>query len=112
MSEQVITYLKEHREHLLQQLNDFLSIPSISTDSAYENDIRKAALFVENYLNEIGIEYVEIQETGGHPLDYAEYNEAGPDAPTVLFYGHYDVQPVDPIDEWECYASKPESQGY
>src|SRR5690625_1737418 len=98
MSEQVITYLKEHREHLLQQLNDFLSIPSISTDSAYENDIRKAALFVENYLNEIGFENVEIQETGGHPLVYAEYNEAGPDAPTVLFYGHYDVQPVDPLE--------------
>ncbi len=63
---------------------------------------------MESYLNDIGFENVEQQDTGGHPLVYAEYNQAGPDAPTVLFYGHYDVQPVDPIDQWESDPFEPE----
>lgn len=108
MSQEVITYLQENREQLLSRLNDFLSIPSVSTDSAYKKDIEAAAAFVENYLKEIGFKTVEVQETGGHPLVYAEYNEAGKDAPTVLFYGHYDVQPVDPLNEWESDPFKPE----
>lgn len=108
MSEQVITYLKQNREQLLAKLNEFLSIPSISTDSSYAEDVKRAATFIKDYFNEIGFSNVEIQDTGGHPLVYAEYNEAGPDAPTVLFYGHYDVQPVDPLNEWESDPFKPE----
>jgi len=111
MSEQVITYLKENREQLLNRLTEFLSIPSISTDSKYNEEIKEAARFVEAYLKEIGFPKVELQETGGHPLVYAEYNEAGEDAPTVLFYGHYDVQPVDPLNEWDSDPFKPEIRG-
>src|SRR5699024_2114007 len=108
MSEQALAYLKENRQELLEKLNRFLQIPSVSTDSVHKKDIRKAADFLENYLNEIGFDKVEQQDTGGHPLVYAEYNRAGNDAPTVLLYGHYDVQPVDPIEQWESDPFEPE----
>lgn len=108
MSENALQYLIENRQQLLNKLNKFLSIPSVSTDSIHKEDISKAAGFLETYLNEIGFDKVEQQETGGHPLVYAEYNQAGSDAPTVLFYGHYDVQPVDPIDQWKSDPFQPE----
>lgn len=108
MSEKVLNYLTENRDQLLKKLNGFLSIPSVSTDSVHKKDINEAAAFLENYLKDIGFGKVEQQETAGHPLVYAEYNQAGPDAPTVLFYGHYDVQPVDPIELWDSDPFKPE----
>ncbi|WP_067724961.1 dipeptidase [Oceanobacillus damuensis] len=108
MSEKALQYLKDNRNHLLGKLNEFLSIPSISTDSNHKNDVKKAADFIVTYLNDIGFDKVEQQETDGHPLVYAEYNGAGKDAPTVLFYGHYDVQPVDPINLWKSDPFKPE----
>ncbi|GAA0595875.1 dipeptidase [Virgibacillus siamensis] len=108
MSEKTLQYLTENREQLLNKLNTFLSIPSVSTDSIHKEDISKAAGFLETYLSDIGFDNVERQDTGGHPLVYAEYNQAGPDSPTVLFYGHYDVQPVDPIDQWKSDPFQPE----
>lgn len=108
MSEQVLQYLSENRDKLLSKLNEFLSIPSVSTDSIHKQDIQQAADFLENYLKEIGFNQVNQQETAGHPLIYGHYNQAGPDAPTVLFYGHYDVQPVDPIELWESDPFQPE----
>src|SRR5690625_3198296 len=101
MGEQaVVKYLQHNREQLLNKLNKFLEIPSISTDSTYDEDVIRAAEFLESYLTEIGFPIVERHETGGHPVVYAEYNEAGDNKPTVLVYGHYDAQPVDPRDEW------------
>lgn len=108
MSEKALVYLKENRDRLLTKLNKFLSIPSISTDSEYKKDVEDACDFVVTYLEEIGFDKVEKQETKGHPLVYAEYNQAGEKAPTVLFYGHYDVQPVDPLDEWKSEPFQPE----
>ncbi|MFA1819208.1 dipeptidase [Virgibacillus oceani] len=108
MSEKVLAYLNENRNRLLEKLNDFLAIPSVSTDSEYKKDVDEAADFIVTYLNDIGFENIDKQATGGHPLVYAEYNGAGADAPTVLFYGHYDVQPVDPIELWESDPFKPE----
>lgn len=108
MSEQVLQYLSENRKQLLDKLNSFLSIPSVSTDSVHKQDINEAAEYLESYLKKIGFDKVEQQDTGGHPLIFAEYNQAGSDAPTVLFYGHYDVQPVDPIEEWKSEPFKPE----
>lgn len=101
MEEQVIAYIHENRERLLQKLKRFLAIPSISTDQAYEEHMGEAAQFIEDYLKEIGFSTVERMETGGHPLVYASYKEAGTEAPTALYYGHYDVQPVDPLDLWD-----------
>src|SRR5690625_2090060 len=98
--EKVLNNIKENEEKNMKRLNDFLTIPSISTDSNYKDDVRRAGRFVEDYLKEIGFETEQI-ETDGHPIVFAEYNEAGDDIPTVLFYGHYDVQPVDPLDEWD-----------
>lgn len=99
--EKVLTYLQENRKQLLNKLSDLLAIPSVSTDPAHQEDVKRAASFLETYLRDIGFSNIQQIETKGHPLVYAEYNEAGPDAPTVLFYGHYDVQPVDPIELWE-----------
>lgn len=108
LSEKVLTYLQDHRERILEQLFAFLSIPSISTDSSYQKEVHKAADFLVSYLKEIGFKNVEKQETEGHPLIFAEYNGAGTDAPTVLFYGHYDVQPADPLEEWDSEPFRPE----
>lgn len=108
MSSSVLRYLTENRERLLNKLNEFLAIPSVSTDSSHKKDIVSAAQFLHAYLQDIGFDKVEILETGGHPLVFAEYNQAGKDAPTVLFYGHYDVQPVDPIDEWKSDPFQPD----
>lgn len=105
--EQVRTYIKEHRERLLQELHSFLSIPSVSTDQSYKEHMDEAAQFVQDYLEDIGFPSVVQMDTGGHPLVYASYDEAGEDAPTVLFYGHYDVQPVDPIERWDSDPFEP-----
>src|SRR5690625_5057243 len=107
MPEEVIDYLKQNRHKLLQRLEQFLTIPSISTDSTYNTDVKKAAQFVSNYLEEIHF-HVEQIDTKGHPLIYASYDQAGENAPTVLFYGHYDVQPVDPMEEWDSDPFQPE----
>ncbi|CQR47083.1 Succinyl-diaminopimelate desuccinylase [Paraliobacillus sp. PM-2] len=110
MTEKVITYLEEHNEQQLRALYDFLSIPSVSTNPANKEDVKKAANFVKKYLDNIGFEHVEIQSTGGHPLVYGEWLGAGSDAPTVLFYGHYDVQPADPLELWDSEPFKPEQR--
>ncbi len=98
MLEQALTYAREHRKAHLSQLQDWLRIPSISTLPAHKDDIRRAAQFAADKLSGIGFPRVDIDETPGHPIVYAE--RSGLDAPTLLLYGHYDVQPVDPFDEW------------
>jgi len=108
MSEAVIQYLQNNRERLLGKLNDFLRIPSVSTDSKYKESVGQAADFLKNYLEEIGFDAVEKQATAGHPLVYAEYMGAGAEAPCVLFYGHYDVQPAEPLEQWKSEPFEPE----
>lgn len=111
MSQDVLNYLKSHESAYLETLKSFLAIPSVSTDSVYQNDVRKAANFVADYVKNIGFSNVELLETGGHPLVFGEYLGAGEAAPTVLFYGHYDVQPTDPIEKWESDPFEPEVRG-
>ncbi|SDK49169.1 dipeptidase [Sediminibacillus albus] len=108
MSEQVLNYLQDNRERLLEKLNEFLSIPSISTESVHKPDVAVAARFVADHLTDIGFNRVEVQETKGHPLVYGEWMGAGDGAPTALLYGHYDVQPADPLDLWDSEPFKPE----
>lgn len=108
LAKEAIEYLRDNREGLLKRLHEYLTIPSVSTDSAYKEDIRNAAQFTKDYLTDIGFSHSEMMETGGHPLVYAEYDGAGKEAPTVLFYGHYDVQPVDPLEEWDSDPFSPE----
>ncbi|MCL6706035.1 dipeptidase [Pseudomonas sp. R2.Fl] len=84
----------------LDRLFDLVKIPSISTDPAYKADCRKAAEWLVKALNELGFE-ASVRDTAGHPMVVAHHAAATPDAPHALFYGHYDVQPVDPLNLWE-----------
>ncbi len=93
-------YLQGKREQAEADLIEFLRIPSISTDPAHEADVAACAHWLEAKLRSIGMPTVEIHATHGHPIVYAEDLRAGATAPTVLFYGHYDVQPVDPLNLW------------
>ncbi len=97
-SEKVLAHLDAHRQEHVDQLCDFLRIPSISSQSEHKADVERACAFVADELRELGLT-VEVIPTDGHPLVYAE-SEQRPDRRTLLFYGHYDVQPVDPLDLW------------
>jgi acetylornithine deacetylase/succinyl-diaminopimelate desuccinylase-like protein len=103
-----MTYFQEHQSDFLESLKTFLRIPSISTLSEHKPDIRRAAEFAMNQLRAAGMSSVELIESaaGGNPLVYAEWL-AAPGKPTILFYGHYDVQPADPLDEWKSPPFEP-----
>ena len=94
------THLRDHEQEHLRQLDELLSIPSISADPACADDVRRTASWIADELTRIGVERATIHETSRHPIVTGEWMKAGPDAPTVLVYCHYDVQPVDPLDEW------------
>lgn len=99
MSE-INNYISLNKERFLEELFELLRIPSISADSAYKNDVAKTAEAVKKRLVEAGADNVEICPTGGHPMVYGE-KIIDNSLPTVLVYGHYDVQPPDPIDLWD-----------
>lgn len=101
------TYLNEHKERFLAELCDWLRIPSISADSNYKAEVLKAAEFLAQKLKDAGADSVEICPTAGHPIVYGE-KIISPDLPTVLVYGHYDVQPADPINLWTTPAFEPD----
>jgi acetylornithine deacetylase/succinyl-diaminopimelate desuccinylase-like protein len=104
-----MNYFQEHQAEFLEGLKAFLRIPSISTLSENKPDIRRAAEFALNELRGAGMTSAELIESdsGGNPLVYAEWLGA-PGKPTILFYGHYDVQPADPLDEWKSPPFEPE----
>ena len=95
----VESWLAAHQAEALDTLRAFCAIPSVSTDPAFAAGIRDAAAFVAARLTEAGFPHVAQIETGGHPAILAEWCET-PGAPTILVYGHYDVQPPDPLDKW------------
>lgn len=92
-------YLVQHRERFLAELQEFLRIPSISFLPEHTADVRRAGEWVVGRMRAAGIPTVELLETGGHPVVYGEVL-AGPEKPTILIYGHFDVQPVDPLELW------------
>lgn len=98
-SDSAIAYAREQQAQFLQELVEFVGIPSVSTLSEHKGDMERAAEWVANQMRAVGLENVAIMPTAGHPVAYGEWLHA-PDRPTVLIYGHYDVQPVDPLDEW------------
>lgn len=98
--ENIVKYINSNREKFVDEMKEFLKIPSISTNPDNKEDVRDCAKYVEKEMKTIGLENVKIFETPGHPLVYGEWLKAGKDKPTILIYGHYDVQPVDPIDLW------------
>lgn len=99
-------YIKTHQERFLSELFELLRIPSVSADSRHKSDVRNAANFVLGKLKEAGAEKVELCETKGHPIVYGE-KMIDAKAPTVLVYGHYDVQPPDPLDLWNSPPFEP-----
>src|SRR5699024_9367884 len=100
MMQETLDYLRAHKDNYLETLKEFIAIPSISTDSAYKEKVQETADFLKKYISDIGFDNVREIETGNHPIVYAESLQAGEHAPTVLIYGHYDVQPVDPLELW------------
>src|SRR5690606_20986410 len=92
-------FVTREKDRLLAELFEFLSIPSISTLPDHAADCRRAADWLMNQLTSLGCPKVELLEGNGHPVVWGESPEVA-GAPTILIYGHYDVQPVDPIDEW------------
>jgi acetylornithine deacetylase/succinyl-diaminopimelate desuccinylase-like protein len=99
MSQAANDYIQANSGRFLEELKDFLRIPSISTDPEHTADVARAAQWVADKLRAAGLENVEIIPTAKHPLVYADWLHA-PGKPTVLCYGHYDVQPPDPLEEW------------
>ncbi len=97
--QKVLDHIQKRRQGYVEELVDFLAIPSVSTDPAQAAEVRRCAGYCRERLSEIGFPDAEVIDTDGHPVVYAEWLGA-PEAPTVLFYGHYDVQPVDPIELW------------
>ncbi len=100
------TYLNEHKQRFLDELLDLIRIPSVSADSAFRADVRRAAEFVRDRLAAAGLADAEIIETPGHPIVFAQ-KLVDPAKPTVLVYGHYDVQPADPYDLWHTPPFEP-----
>ena len=95
----VLPYIKENQERFIQELIDLLKIPSVSADKAFAKDVHAAGKFVADKLIAAGADKVEICQTAGYPVIYGEKMIAA-NLPTVLVYGHYDVQPADPIELW------------
>jgi acetylornithine deacetylase/succinyl-diaminopimelate desuccinylase-like protein len=97
--EKALSYAQDHFDNFVGGLEDFLRIPSISTNADHAGEVKRAANWLADELRRIGVNTVEVHETGGHPIVYAEHL-VDPSKPTILVYGHYDVQPPDPLDLW------------
>ncbi len=96
----VIGYVRENHDRYLSELKEYLSMPSISTLPERKGDVERTAGWIKARLDRMGLERTEVMPTGGHPVVYGEWLKAPAGRPTILIYGHYDVQPVDPLDEW------------
>ena len=94
-----IEFQQANKDRFLEELLELLRIPSVSADSKFKGDVRKAAEYLKARFEDAGVDHVEISETKGHPIVYAE-KLIDPSLPTVLIYGHYDVQPADPYELW------------
>ena len=105
MLDRVLGHIDENLPGSLERLFELLRIESISTDPAYRTNVRQGAEWLAAALSELGVE-ASLRDTTGHPM-VVGHAKPHPDRPTVLFYGHYDVQPVDPLDEWETPPFEP-----
>ena len=100
------SYIQSNQDRFLSELFELLRIPSVSADSRHKGDVRKAAEYVAQKLTEAGADSVQLMETKGHPIVFGE-KIVDPAKPTVLVYGHYDVQPPDPLDLWKTPPFEP-----
>jgi acetylornithine deacetylase/succinyl-diaminopimelate desuccinylase-like protein len=114
MSQAAVRFAQEHGKRFVEELKDLLRIPSVSTTPEHVKDVRRAAEFVAEGLRAAGMEHVRLIETttaarAGHPLVYADWLKL-PGKPTVLLYGHYDVQPAEPLEEWKSPPFEPQER--
>src|SRR5215207_4038710 len=106
--QKALDYARQNRERFLNELIDVLKIPSISTDAEYKGEVLRAAEWMADRLKRLGMENVAVMPTeAGHPVVYGDYLKK-PGAPTVFVYGHYDVQPADPLELWDTGPFEPE----
>src|SRR5512147_3192069 len=103
-------YLAANDRRIHEELFDFLRIPSVSARSEHRDDMNRAAEWLAGAMRESGLS-TEILPTGGHPVVLGEWRDAGPSAKTVLIYGHYDVQPAEPLELWESPPFEPTLRG-
>jgi acetylornithine deacetylase/succinyl-diaminopimelate desuccinylase-like protein len=96
---QILEYIRSHQQRYLQEVKEFLAIPSVSTKPENVPDMERCARWVSSHLTHIGMQHAKIFPTAGHPIVYADWLQA-PGKPTVLIYGHYDVQPAEPFELW------------
>src|SRR5215475_8572532 len=94
-----LRYAKEHRPKFVQELKDFVRFPSVSSQPKHAADMRKCASWLAGHLRGVGLESVQVAETGKYPIVYGSWLRAS-GRPTILIYGHYDVLPPDPLGEW------------
>lgn len=105
-------YIAQHHDRFLAEVCDLIRIPSVSTDKSYANEVHRAAEFIKNQLITAGADNVEVCQTAGYPIVYGE-KLINPALPTVLVYGHYDVQPADPLELWTSPPFEPRiADGY
>jgi len=107
VTDQARQYARDHQQQFMQELFEMLRIPSLSADPAHASDIQRMAEWLRDHLTAIGATNVQIIETAGLPVVYGEYMGAGPDAPTVLIYSHYDVVPASLEDGWDTDPFEP-----
>src|SRR6187431_3176976 len=96
----VIDFIHTSRDRYISELTQYLAIPSISALPQHADDVKRCANWCADEMRRIGMENVKLVDTPGNPVVYGDWLGA-PEAPTILFYGHYDVQPVDPLELWE-----------
>lgn len=107
MADTARVYSRTHAERFREELHELLRIPSVSTDPAYANDVQRAAQWLAAHLDVLGADNVQIFPTDGHPIVYGEWLRSGPNKPTVLVYGHYDVVPAAVEDGWDMPPFEP-----
>jgi acetylornithine deacetylase/succinyl-diaminopimelate desuccinylase-like protein len=104
-------FIDSNKQRYIDELKKFLSYPSISTNPENKKDVEECAQYIKGHLEKIGMENVKVYPTKGHPIVYADWLHAGGNKPTILVYGHYDVQPVDPIELWTSPPFEAEIRG-
>jgi acetylornithine deacetylase/succinyl-diaminopimelate desuccinylase-like protein len=109
--QQALDYAQQNRERFLEDLIELVAIPSVSMQVEHTDDIVRAAEWLVAHLTKIGMENVQMLPTNKHPVVFGEWMKAGEGAPTVLVYGHYDVQPVDPLELWKTQPYEAARQG-
>lgn len=109
--QKVIEYLNKNQKRFIEDLKTCVRIPSVSSQSRRKKEIERCAQFLKKEFLKIGFHKAEIQPTKGHPAVFAQWNHPDPNKPTVLIYGHYDVQPEDPVNEWKTPPFEPTVRG-